>query len=417
MLKQATKIIALILLSVGVYYTSAVAQQNPVAQNPQVAMSQRTDSETVKQEVKAQTQVQAPAPQAAPVKYDIKTITEIPDGHRMPKDQFLKDTQYFSNQDIADPNLIFRLRLPKDWISRLDTNDYSGKMNSNFLTDLSRYFGPPIGDLRPFVTVQAKLLDDEYFAEDWFKSMALTSGYNLRAVKVISYKEIEAIYTSLEGNDAYAIHARVIISGDMLFFVKFAVPVSHFDQFADLQTHTIDSFELKEPSTADVESLKDFSLLDAGYFHFPSSWYIKNVNFSTLDRLSVELHRVEEASRITFGQIFVRAIKKKQGVSLQLEGQNIVNEIERKEWKLEKLKERSRVIPPTGFEGGLVEIYDVQVKPHTLDQELWFSYFETNNYYIFVSMYTPMREISFADWAKNKAVFYLVLRNFKLPKE
>ena len=342
--------------------------------------------------------------QAQEPRYNIDTLNVIPTGDEFSDQEFINNSQIFSQNVDERSFLNFEVRLPNMWSESFLNSQKINPLNTNFLTDIGRYVSPPYGDKRAFFGVQAIIIKKEIFAEDWFRNQVLTNSYNIKAINIKSSKEIEAIYTALEGDIAFAVRAKVFIAGDVLYFIRHALPVSVFSKFAVSQAKVMNSFKLLSPKRGAIEKERRFAVLGALSFFYPSSWQIKEPNFSNLDHLSVELHRVERQN-ITFGRFLIEAIKKKQGVELQAFINSTIKKLGDKGYKLEELIEQRTATLPQGFYGGLIEVYGTYGNLDNLEQEFWFSYFENEEYYFFFTMLTPTREVAYEDWSKNRAVY------------
>ncbi len=340
----------------------------------------------------------------APVQYNLDTLRQLPTGASISDAEFESKTTLYE-QKVEDRDFLnFEVRLPTQWKESFLNSQQINPLNPNFLTDIGRYVSQPYGDKRAFFSVQAITLKKEVFAEDWFRNQVLTNSYNIKTILIKDSKEIQALYTSLEGDIAFAIRAKVIIAGDVLYFARLALPVNTFSKLADMQAKVVQSFKVTSPKQGSIEKERRFAILNSLSFFYPSSWEIKEPDFSNLDHLSVELHRIERQN-ITFGRFTIEAIRKTEEVGLQSFIQNTINELEKKGYKLDKLIEQKNANLPEGFYGGTIEVYSTYGNLEDLEQEFWFSYFEDADYYFFFTMLTPTRDVAYEDWARNRAVY------------
>lgn len=353
------------------------------------------------------------APTQEPVTYDIQTIDILPPGDRITQEKFVGRVKRIEQKPMGREDLAFDMFIPNDWNeSPIFSDEGLSELNPHFLSDLGRYYSPAFGDVRAFVSVQAMALQYDLFAEDWFRNQALINTFNVKATQSYSPEQFEALYTALEGDTAFAIRARVIISGGNLFFVRFAVPVGLFNKIADYQALSLRTFQLINPQQGLVEKERRFAVLDAVSLYYPNSWEIKNPNFKDMDYLSVDLLRTGRDSLI-YGEIKITAIAKKQNVDVGAEIQKFLGRLKKRDIHIEKLIERKEVALPSIFSGQVMEVYDTKVPFEMLEQELWFSYFESDTHYYFFALLTPSRDVAYEEWARNRAVFYMILRRLE----
>jgi len=363
--------------------------------------------------VSVEAHAQQPVPQNQQPQYDLTNLKSLPDGSSMSIEAFIEESQEFTQVDEDRPYLNYRVLLPKTWSSSFSNQQDVGRFNPNFLTDLGRYVSPPYGDKRAFLSVQATVLRYESFAEDWLRNQILINGYSVNAISVKSNYEVEALYSAFEGNITFAVRARVIIDGNLLYFVRYALPIEYFSQRADHQKHVMDSFKLLNPTGGSIEKTRRFSLLDVLTFDYPSSWVIKNPELKKLDHLKVDLLRLEQDS-IILGRIGMEALEKVPNLDLSSHMQRITGKLEDKGVKIDELKKQIQVVLPQKFAGGAVEVYDTySPSEEGIEQEFWFSFFESNDYYFFFTMLTPTRDASYEEWSRNRAVFIKILNLLK----
>lgn len=342
--------------------------------------------------------------------YDLQSLTTLPDGQTISEADYQAKSLLFEQLFPERDNLNFSVRLPERWEEGFLNTQEINDLNASFLTDLGRFASPPYGDKRAFFTVQAMLLKKEIFAEDWFRNQVLTNSYNVKTARIYSNKEIEALYTALEGNIAFAVRAKVIITGDILFFVRYATPVDFFAQRADVQARAMQSFTLLNPREGAIEKERRFAVLNALSLYYPASWQVKEPDFSNLDHLKVELHRIERGN-ITFGRILIEAVRKTKGDSLQDHIQTTIQSLKKRGYELDGLLEQRNATLPAKFGRGLIEVYKTFGDNDDLEQEFWFSLFENEDYYYFFTMLTPTRRVAYEDWARNRAAFLKILAN------
>lgn len=360
------------------------------------------------QDALAQQQYQAQMPE-----YDLATLSSLPDGHSMSIDTFLEESQEFKHVNEERKYLNYRIFLPKTWESGFSNQQDVGRFNPNFLTDLGRYISPPYGDKRAFVSVQATVLRYESFAEDWLRNQILLNGYSVNAINVVSNNEVDALYSAFEGNITYAVRGRVIIDGNLLYFVRYALPIEYFSQRADHQHHVVHSFKLLNPIGGSIEKSRRFALLDVLSLDYPASWVIKNPELKKLDHLKVDLYRLEQDNLI-LGRVGIEALEKTPDLDLSSHVQRILKGLEEKGVKVEELKTQTSAQLPAKFSGGVVEVYSTY-RPtiEGIEQEFWFSLFQDKDYYFFFTMLTPTREASYEEWSRNRAVFIKLLNRLK----
>ena len=360
----------------------------------------------------------APGQQKAIQAYEIESIDFLPPGDRIPREKFFGRVKRIEQKPLGRDDLAFDMFIPDDWNeSPIFSDEGISTLNKHFLSDLGRYYSPAFGDVRAFVSVQAMAMSYDLFAEDWFRNQALINTYNVKATTSYSPDQFEALYIALEGDTAFAIRARVIMSGDSLFFVRFAVPVGLFNKIADYQALSLRTFQLINQQPSQIEKERRFAVLDAMSIYYPDSWSIKNPNFRDMSHLSVDLIRTSRDNLI-YGEIKITAIakNKKKPIKVPDEIQTFLAKLDRRDISIDTLIERKDVSLPAGFYGKTVEIYKAKVPNDMLDQELWFSYFESETHHFFFSLLTPSRDVSYEEWARNRAVYFMIMRRVERQK-
>lgn len=342
------------------------------------------------------------------------------------QEEFEELTKVFRHKPNKLESLEFTIRLPKDWTQQEVSEKHVPVINDLLLADIAKFHGPARGDVPPFVSIQAIEIGHEILAQHWLKNFIFDNGYvPMQEIEEIAENRAYGAYVVQTATARYLMTATVRIHRNWAIVAQFALPVRHYQAFRNLPDLSIKSFTLEAPPEGQIEEWRNFSLLSALRFSYPSSWIISNPDFTDPNRPSVELHNKpappenqKPSSKVQNdrldGLIKFEAIRKIEGITLKRELIRLRNRIERfQDLKVESLERTMEPEKKVRFNFGSQEIYNIKFWKPIIDQELWFTVFEDEEYYVFVYMLTPKEKELFYQWARNTLVYQKIIGNLK----
>lgn len=363
----------------------------------------------------------APAPATAvangtvaPSKPKTHEKTRSPEEQKL-YDDFMERTQEFTDKPFNDPSLEFKVRLPKTWEKPEILNQGSStSLTRKLLGTISRFSGPAIGDIRPEFVMEALELEHEITAENWAKNFALINGFTLRELTPISEYEASGSYIYIENGVSLYIRFTAKIIGNLVILARFSVPNFAAEQLDGYMRLSIESLTMTKSLGGSIENFKPFSLRDVMTFRFPISWAMRNPHYDEDERITIELENKRPNSEKLNGLITIVAVKKQAGVTIESEVARIREDIVKtNDVTFEDLL-LSRV-PPSylRFTYALQEVYKIPSSKTHISQEIWFTAYEDENWYVFLYLLTPAKEETFYDWARNTRALELILRSIE----
>src|SRR5690606_41090710 len=92
----------------------------------------------------------------------------LPDGSGVPTQIVAENTQITQQVLFGDKELEFQVRLPSSWVmSEFARYGLPEEEDYSILTNIARYFGPAIEDMRPYLWIEVERLKRQIKAETW----------------------------------------------------------------------------------------------------------------------------------------------------------------------------------------------------------------------------------------------------------
>lgn len=203
---------------------------------------------------------------------------------------FEAGTAVYKDMPFDDPSLAYRFRLPKDWKKAPDGGVGTFKVGPKVLSDLTRFYGPYIGDQHSGFRVQAVQLEYRLKAEQWLLEYLIANGYAVEGFAALIPDRAEALYVRVEGDTSYVVRAAAIINGKNLVYASYEVPLENWKEQRAMQAGVISDFTLTTPVQALPEAMKDYRFIDIAQMSYPASWELRASPVRTVDSLGVNLY-------------------------------------------------------------------------------------------------------------------------------
>ncbi len=338
--------------------------------------------------------------------------------------EFEKQTNLLSKEFKQDEALSYEIRIPKNW-----TESGKGGLSeisvSNILGELGKFYGPPNIDERSKLVVEAVGLEYEMTAQQWFVQYLLANGYNLQGLKAYDNDNAEALYVLIDNGISFAVRAMARVNSKRVVFAQHYVPIDRWHDEKVAQAQILQSFQLKKDIQGFVEEMGVFQFLDLVELQYPKSWSLKALPIRTVDRMQVELlntatvqNDYEKAKTRLDGQIDFNLVSIFASETLE----------EELDWFRDSLAEKNMLLGDVlevrddFLFGDKFDFVDTQVYRATgdvsklVEHELWLTIMSKDEYYYFVSLFTPSRDHDYFTWARNTETYKLVISTIE-PQE
>ncbi|MBL4803222.1 MAG: hypothetical protein JKY71_00010 [Alphaproteobacteria bacterium] len=365
------------------------------------------------------------------------------DGHAQTiKDKFAKPMPEIEMTTIADfkskskeveldskraPELGFYIRVPDGW-TETTKSGIESDIGQKVLSELKSFYGPAnLYAPRSRITVEAVELDYDFTAERWFIQYLLANGYNINGLDSSDPMKADALYVYIKDSVSYAARARAIVNGTKVLFAQYHIPIERYQEEKVNMAHVINSFDIKRHVEDTVEDMEKYQFLDIAEFDYPTSWKLRSLPIRSIDRMKVELFNIREIDSGWYGekeqrldgQIDVNLVSIFASDTLEDEFENFKGEIEGKGLSMgEVLEERDDFLFTDDFDFVDTKVYSVTGQQgNMVEHELWVTIMLAEEYYYFVTLFTPSRDHDYFLWARNVESYKLVTRNLKPQKD
>ncbi len=339
------------------------------------------------------------------------------------KEQFEAQTVFVETPSSADRLVAFSIRLPKDWFVVSEDQFGASTLSGDVLSPVIKYVSPPFIDYRAYFSAQAAILKTQITAENWFANYSVSNGFSVEGMRVLSDKSVEAQYTKLENERSYIVRAVVKINGPRVILAEYALPLSVYEQKKDGQVWSTLSFRLLHPSDDPIEPVKAYSFLDLIGFLYPETWSLKPRPVETPERLFVdlfstsrEIDRFEDSKRLVKleGKIEIQAFSKAGGVVLNTELAALKAEIDKKGFELGKILRKPKYKFHSSMKPIEADVYELQDKSGKVNNyEYSIAIMEGKDFFFIVSLFSPLQESDFLEWARNREAFRTVVESIR----
>ena len=405
-------------LFVYIMYNFVWADPTPVAQTTLSTPTQATNSETEEQKFKRENK-----------------NTSLPDGKTVSQKIIDEETQLTQQIPFGDKEMEFRVRLPKTWVmSEFARYGLPGEENYRVLTNVARYFGPAIEDMRPFMWVEVQRLKRYVSAETWARAYMIKRGISPEAIVVDSTTNVQALYVDVRDSRSYAVRALFKIEGDTVILVTYGVPLQIYKESKDMMGLTLGSFELLHHIDRQIEEVKNFRLLNIIKFKYYVSWLPRNPFTESTLRPSVELHNLPEViikkgDNTLQGFIRVDVRRKNKQFSEQQNMQEILDRLQELRMIIKQPLDKPKSLKLfSNFTRAVQTPYIAQVNTYMrsdqfdiikseeskTNQEVWITTLDNDYYVVYLTLVTPMQTTSYLAWAQNMAAYKLLMDTIDL---
>ena len=335
--------------------------------------------------------------------------------------EFEKASTLYEDIPYNDAYLSYRLYLPKDWQKSDSKGNVGYSLNNIVFGELVRFYSPPQGDLRAYVTLQAMEMKYDLTAEQWLIQYMLSQGLALQGFQAIDARRAEALYVVNQADVSYIVRSAILLNGRRAMMVSVFLPAEFWDAQKTTQAQIVRSFTLSRRSDDLVEDMLDYKFLDIATFRYPKSWELRAKPIRTVDRMAADILNV---SNISDGRKAPRTLNGKIGVSLvsAYAIENLDSEIARFKKELsdtglyleDVLEEKPDMPFGAGLDFAKTTVYQASdTRDALLDYEFWLTVISANDYYYFVTLLTPDRDEDYVTWSRNVQTYKLVIAQMR----
>lgn len=359
----------------------------------------------------------------APSEAQAQKVTEqfkkaMPKVELMPEAEFKKATEVFKQDYPDDSALNFEIRIPDGWTESTKGNISNVEVRDKVMGELRKFYGPPSLSERSRLVIEAAGLDFDMTAEHWFIQYLLENGYNLQGLRTINNDKAEAAYVFIENGFSYVVRSMAVINGKRILFAQYFVPVERWHEEKALAAGILNSFKVTKPVEVFVEDMEEYQFLDLATFKYPTSWDLRALPVRSIDRMRVELNNVSKIEddygkqhASLNGQIDVELVSIFASETLEEEIDRFRNELAERGMVLgEVIEARDDFLLGDKFDFVDTQVYRVtNEQSHLLEHELWMTIMSSEEYYYFVTLFTPSRDKDYFTWARNAETYKLVV--------
>lgn len=362
----------------------------------------------------------------------------MPDGTDIPPDVLKERTQIFQTVPFGDNELAYEMRLPTNWgQSRFTQYGSPGKEKYEILTNIDRFFGPAIEDVRPFVWLEVERLQRLTTSELYLNAYFIKRGITPETMKVHDGHRAEALYLETRDYNTYVMRTLAVVNGDRLVLVTFGVPIAAYKTYRDLIGMTLTSYRPLQKIERGLEPVNKYKLLNVLTFDYPKRWIIRNENRKTSINPSVEFVLPTElnltASEIRDqlnGVIIVNAWRHTPDYSRTVLEQSIVKRLKQSRIEMQDVLQAEKQLPSTvpGLKitqtvyVGLIdsttptteEFGIIQDRSSFPRQEIWVTTYENANYTAAVTLVSWPQTKNYQNWSYNVISYQAILDSLKL---
>ena len=338
---------------------------------------------------------------------------ELSDFKIKDEDTFKQYTVRLHSIPYDDTTLAYEIYLPDTWKKVALHLENDILVNKKLMSHITQYIAPPISDVRPTVTIQAKRLEYEMDARHWLREHMLVGGFTLTSdVEGKDIRNAAVNFVYVDNETAYVGYARAIFHGNMVTFVRFDVPQQFHKYYKFIQQKSVQSLKMLSPKTGGIEEWKkDYLLGDVIELKYPSSWVRKKPRYNEDgEKTSFELHNQAEKDTV-YGLMHFSIIPRTDDTDLKTELKILRKGLEEKYGlEVEKVLKSNPSYGPLQFDYVREEHYVVGFKSDKkiADQEMRLLVMANSDWYVFMYMMTPMEENDFINWARNTRVYDIV---------
>ncbi|NQZ14326.1 MAG: hypothetical protein HRT94_05840 [Alphaproteobacteria bacterium] len=350
---------------------------------------------------------------------DIAPVTPIP------LEEFDAKTELVEEVPFGDESLAFSMRLPNGWVSNVKApvDLLLRDDESSLLGIVASYVSPAKDHMRSYFTVESLELKYNILTTQWFSNYVVSQGYSMEAVTVHSDEKVEAFYVDVSGDYSYAVRILAQRNGARMILKRYGIPLQWFKDEQVMQAQVLSSFKLKNPTSDNVEEMKEYGFLSESYFDYPETWELIPSKIKSVNRMKATLiqdttnairRRSDNKINALDGQMTMYVTSRYEKTTLKKEVQLFKDKLDIPDYTLGNFIEKREMKYHDDMAFGATEVYELVSERSTkVDYELWVSVMYGDDYYYIVSLLTPTRESNFYKWARNTEAYKYVIASVR----
>ena len=362
-------------------------------------------------------------------------------GSTIPAEVVNERTRLFRQVPFGDEELAYEMRLPTNWgQSQFTQYGTPGQEKYAVLTNIDRFFGPVLEDVRPFVWVEVERLNRATMAQYYMDLYLIKRGISPEAVRVDGPDRAEALYVNVRDEAAYAMRSLFVMNGDRMMVLTFAVPLQVYQTYKDLMGLTLASFKPLQKIERQPEPLAGYKLLNVLTFDYVKRWETRNENRTTSLNPSVELVLPTELNTDKYalkygdnqieGLILIQAWRNTPDFNRSTLEQAVIKRLGMGGLKLRDVLQPEKNLParpgmPKISQAVYIGIVDkseptteefgvIQSEASFPRQEVWVTIFDNGSYTAAVTLVTWPQTKNYMQWATNNVGYQTILNSLKL---
>lgn len=347
----------------------------------------------------------------------VESLGDLPDFKIKDEESFQKYTVEIHEVPYNDNTLSYRIRLPETWSKRTQHMEKGVQLHKRLMSHITTFMAPPIADVRPSMTIQAKTLEHEIDAVHWLRHYLLVNGFTLSGeVEGKELRHATAGFVYVRNETAYAGYARAIFHGNMVTLARFDVPQRFVQYYSVLQKQAVDTLSLVFPKSGTIEEWRRDNLGgELMEMQYPSSWARNRTRYNEDGiKTSFELHNQADEDKV-FGLMHFTAIRRSKDTDLSTEIEILKKDLENVYGLyVKEIKSSKPSYGPLEFDYIREEEYLVgfEAERGITDQELTLLVMADSKWYVIFYMMTPLEANDFYNWARNTRAYAIVKDSF-----
>ena len=347
----------------------------------------------------------------------IDNIGDLPDFKIKDEETFQKYTVEMHEVPFNETTLSYRLRLPETWEKRTQHMEQGVQLHKRLMSHITTFIAPPLADVRPSMTIQAKNLEHEIDAGHWLRHYLLLNGFTLSGdVESKDMRNATAHFVYVSDQTAYTGYARAIFHGNMVTLARLDVPQRFMKHYSVLQKHAVDKLTLVFPQSGTIEEWRRDNLGgELLELQYPSSWERTRTRYNEDGiKISFELHNKADENKV-FGLMHFTAVKRSKDTDLPTEMEILKKNLEDYYGMyVKEVKSSQPSYGPLEFDYIREEHYIVGFDSDRgiTDQEMKLLVMADTKWYTIFYMMSPLEANDFYNWARNMRAYEIVKDSF-----
>ena len=223
-------------------------------------------------------------------------LQPLPEVQSLDINTFVAQAQMVEKDYTEDLGLSFKMQIPSNFTIRENNLLKNSLVNERLYGEVFNAYGPALGDVRPYVSVQSIKPDRLISAKNWFLANILKHGYTLRGIESDEKgNKYDAFYVRFDtiGNTEI-IRELGYLHQNRIVTAAYVLPIALWESDRDKQIFSIKSFEFRnETEIKPSENLLDYSYLESFSIQYPKSWLLKDFESDAVNALSMNLLTVD----------------------------------------------------------------------------------------------------------------------------